>query len=124
MGLASLVLRVGSARYRVPGSPGCQVAPAPSCAPVPGAPPWLCGVGIYKGEALPLVHLASALDPVTTADPGSCARMLVTRDAGTPVAFLLDDVDGDAGGGDAAALDLRALARDLLGRAAREGATP
>lgn len=93
------------------------MAPAPAAAPVPvpGASSWLRGVAVHKDEAVALVDLARALE---AAPAGAAGRMLVTRDAGLTVGFLVDDVDGDHGREEAEALDLRGLGRELLARAA------
>jgi len=119
-----LLLRLGDARYRVAGSAGCEVAAAPPLALLPGAPPWLAGVVVYKGEALPLVALSPLLDQAQAADMRHGARMFVTRGAGFAVAFQVDDVDADDGREGAIELDLEQLGRGLLARIARGVAAP
>lgn len=120
----ALLLRLGDARYRVASSAGCEVAPTPPLASLPGAPPWLAGVVVYKGEALPAVVLSPLLDAAQAADRRYSARMFVTRDAGFAVAFLVDDVDPDDGREDAIELNLEQLGRALLARSARGAAVP
>ena len=110
---AALRLTLGEQRYRGLGEGGWEVTPRAPCASVPGARPWLEGLVMHKGKALPLLDLALALDPDgPAARPGG--PMLVARCGAVSAAFLVDDVDADDGSADAADLDLDALMRDLL----------
>lgn len=108
-----LLLRVGTARHRVAAGAGSAVAPCAAVTTVPLAPPWLLGLVLHEGEAMPLVDLAAAL---ADAPAAARARMLVTRAAHFVVAYAVDDVDADDGRHEAQALDLAALGRTLLER--------
>lgn len=109
-----LVLRVAAQRHRVAGGAGSAVAPCARATEVPHTPPWLLGIAVYEGEAMPLVDLAAALSDVPACAPDARARMLVTRSAGCVVAYAVDDVDADDGRHEAQALDLAVLGRTLL----------
>lgn len=113
-----LLLRLGGLHLRSLGSPGCEIAPCPGPVAVPGCPAWLLGMVVHKGEALPLVDLATALDDAGAAPRGDSRHMLVNRSGGVSLAFLVDAVDADDGREDAAQLDLDALSRNLLARSA------
>ncbi len=110
----ALLLRVASGCQRVSGLAGCEVAECPPVAALPMAPPWLVGVAVHKGEALPLVDLDAVLAGREARAPGPRSRMLVTHGGGCRVAFVVDDVDADDGREDAGPLDLDALTRGLL----------
>lgn len=114
----ALLLRLGTVHHRTRGAPGCEVAPCPEPVAVPGCPAWLLGVVVHEGEALPLVDLAAALDEDAAGSRREARRMLVNRGGGVAVAFAVDDVDADDGRDGAVALDLDALSRALLARAA------
>ena len=119
-----MLLHLGDVCYRIAGSAGCEVAPTPALASLPGAPPWLAGVVVYKGEALPLVLLSPLVDEAPAAAVRRGGRMFVTREAGFAVAFQVDDVDADDGREGAIELDLGQLGRELLARTARAAAAP
>ena len=109
----ALRLALRERRYRVFGGEGWEVTPRVPCATVPGACPWLQGLVMHKGQALPLLDLALALDPDAAAAAAD-GPMLVARCGGVTAAFLVDDVDADDGSADAVDLDLDGLVRDLL----------
>ena len=119
-----LILQVGPSCYRVVGSAGSEIAPCPVLAVVPNAPYWLLGVGLYKNEAVPVVHLQALLEGHASA-VSRTARMLVLHDAGRAVAYLVDDVDADPGNGNgngnggrqAIELDLPGVSRVLMAHA-------
>ena len=78
---------------------------------------------MHKGQALPLLDLALALDPEGgAAAPGG--PMLVARCGGVAAAFLVDDVDADDGSAQAFDLDLDLLLRGLLVAGAAPRGTP
>lgn len=109
-----LLLRIGDVRHRVVGGAGSAVAPCARAISVPLAPPWLLGITVYEGEAVPLVDLAVALDGGVPCAPTARARMLVTHCAGCAVAYAVDEVDADDGRLHAVPLDLEGLGRALL----------
>ena len=109
-----LLLRLGPVHYRVFGAGGCEIAPSPPYAAVPGGAEWFLGVVIHKGQALPLVDAAVALDADAPRAARDTGRMLITRCGGLALALQVDDVDADDGREEARSLDLDRLARDLL----------
>jgi len=111
-----LLVRAGASYYRVSGSPGTEVAPCPALVTVPNGPHWLLGIGLHKNEAVPVVHLQALLAGRSHPAP-SATRLLLLRDSGQPVAWLVDDVEPDDGRPDAAGLDLLGVARVLMAHA-------
>lgn len=89
-----LIVQVGSAHYRVLGSPGSEVAPCPPLASVPQTPYWLLGVGLYKHEAIPVVHLQALLEGQAR-DASHATQMLVMRDACPVLGYLVNNVEAD-----------------------------
>ena len=85
-------------------------------ASLPGAPPWLVGLVVHKGEAMPLVDPAVLLGDAPQAEGRARARVFIARGAGFPLALAADDVDADVGGEVSGELDAADLARDLLNR--------
>lgn len=108
--------------------------------------PGFLGLYVLDGELVPLVHLAGHLGR-RTAPNAAQARVMMSSDEGRPVAFLVDCLSGigtsdwvtqqDEGGRGALAMaslkvqgqseirhivDLRRLARDLLGYMTHQGA--
>ena len=116
----SLILRVGSSRYRVIAAPGSEVVPCPALASVPNAPYWLLGIGLHKNEAIPVVHLQALLEEQLR-DTTRAARVLVLRGAARALGFLVDDVDPDDAARDTqlqiAELDLLSVGHVLMASA-------
>ena len=108
----ALLLRVGERRWRVSGAPGSEVAACPPVARVPGAPGWLAGLVVHKGEALALVDAGVLLVGEEAARPRG--RMLVCRPGGIGLALAVDDVDPDDPGAACEALDPVAVLGGLL----------
>ena len=108
-----LIVRTGSSYYRVRGSPGSEIAPCPALATVPEAPYWLLGIGLHKDEAAPVIHLQALLAGHSLNTAGA-SRILLMRDSGRPVAYLVDDVEPDEGQTEATELDLPGVGRVLI----------
>jgi chemotaxis-related protein WspB len=114
----TVLLQAGGRRWRVVCAPGAEVAPCPLTAPVPGGPPWLTGIVVHNGVALPLVDLALRLPEAPGTDAGRRGRplrqMLVIRVAGVALALGVDGVERDGGGDDVPLLDVEAVLCALL----------
>ena len=111
-----LIVRAGSSYYRVRACPGSEIAPCPALATVPDAPYWLLGIGLHKNEAAPVVHL-QALLAGQSLNTAAASRILLMRDSGCPVAYLVDDVEPDEGQTEATELDLPGVGRVLISHA-------
>ena len=108
-----LIVRAGSSCYRVRGSAGSEIAPCPALATVPEAPYWLLGIGLHKNEAVPVIHLQALLAGHALNTPAA-SRILLMRDSGRPLAYLVEDVEPDEGQTEATELDLAGVGRVLI----------
>ena len=70
-----------------------EIVPMPPVTPVPGAQPWLLGVGNLRGNLFPVVDLKQFLEGERTVlHEGQ--RVLVMRQAGGDVALTIDELYG------------------------------
>jgi chemotaxis signal transduction protein len=70
-----IVVEVGGRKILLPRSSVLELTEAPPCVAVPGAPAGFYGIGILRGEALPMVLLASLLELPEESPPGCFALM-------------------------------------------------
>ena len=87
-------LRVGAHRVVVPLAAVSEVRPLPALARVPGAPPWLLGVGNANGRLLPVTDLG--LYAGLEARAGAAARVVVVEREGHLTGIAVDEVSGVA----------------------------
>ena len=70
-----------------------EIVPMPPVTPVPGAQPWLLGIGNLRGNLFPVVDLKQFLEGERTVlHEGQ--RVLVMRQAGGDVALTIDELYG------------------------------
>ena len=70
-----------------------EIVPLPPVTPVPGAQPWLLGIGHLRGDLFPVVDLKCFLEGgVTPLQEGQ--RVLVVRQPGGQVALAIDELYG------------------------------
>ena len=70
-----------------------EIVPMPPVTPVPGAQPWLLGIGNLRGNLFPVVDLKQFLEGERTVlHEGQ--RVLVMRQAGGNVAVTIDELFG------------------------------
>ena len=70
-----------------------EIVPMPPVTPVPGAQPWLLGIGNLRGNLFPVVDLKQFLEGERTVlHEGQ--RVLVMRQAGGDVALTIDELFG------------------------------
>ncbi|WP_313460408.1 chemotaxis protein CheW [Stenotrophomonas sp.] len=85
--------RVGSRRLVSDFREVVEIVPMPPVTPVPGAHPWLLGVGNLRGNLFPVVDLRCFLEGErTTQQEGQ--RVLIMRQAGGDVALTIDELFG------------------------------
>ena len=73
-----------------------EIVPMPPVTPVPGAQPWLLGIGNLRGNLFPVVDLKQFLEGERTVlHEGQ--RVLVMRQAGGDVALTIDELYGQRG---------------------------
>lgn len=70
-----------------------EILPLPQVTPVPGAQPWMLGLGNVRGNLLPIVDLRQFLEGERTVVHES-QRILVVRQPGGNVAVLIDELFG------------------------------
>lgn len=70
-----------------------EIVPMPPVTPVPGAQPWLLGVGNLRGNLFPVVDLKYFLEGERTA-PQEGQRVLIMRQSGGDVALVIDELYG------------------------------
>jgi len=70
-----------------------EIVPMPPVTPVPGAEPWLLGVGNLRGNLFPVVDLKCFLEGERTVQQEG-ARVLIMRQAGGDVALTIDELFG------------------------------
>ncbi|OEY99843.1 MULTISPECIES: chemotaxis protein CheW [Stenotrophomonas] len=86
-----------------------EIVPMPPITPVPGAQPWLLGVGNLRGNLFPVVDLKYFMEGERTVQQEG-QRVLIMRQAGGDVALTIDelfgqrsfDLDQDTGAGELA----------------------
>lgn len=70
-----------------------EIVPLPPTTPVPGAQPWLLGIGNLRGNLFPVIDLKHFLEGERTVlHEGQ--RVLVVRQAGGDVALTIDELYG------------------------------
>ena len=70
-----------------------EIVPMPPVTRVPGAQPWLLGVGNLRGSLFPVIDLRLFLEGVPTAQQEG-QRVLVMRQTGGDVALAIDELYG------------------------------
>ncbi len=70
-----------------------EIVPMPPVTPVPGALPWLLGVGNLRGNLFPVVDLKYFLEGVPTLQQEG-QRVLIVRQSGGDVALTIDQLYG------------------------------
>lgn len=101
--------RVGSRRLVSGFEDVVEIVPLPPTTPVPGAQPWLLGIGNLRGNLFPVIDLKHFLEGERTVlHEGQ--RVLVIRQAGGDVALTIDELYGQRGFTEDQAIDPGALA--------------
>jgi twitching motility protein PilI len=73
-----------------------EIVPVPPITPVPGAQPWLLGIGNLRGNLFPVIDLKYFLEGERTVlHEGQ--RVVVMRQAGGDVALTIDELFGQRG---------------------------
>lgn len=88
-----VVVRLGAGRYGIDASLVVEVVPVPLLTRVPGSPPWLSGVGNWRGRVLPVIDLRPLLDIAVT-PLASSGRVVVVRSGEVEVGIVADAVQG------------------------------
>ncbi len=70
-----------------------EIVPMPPITPVPGAHPWLLGVGNLRGNLFPVVDLKFFMEGERTVQQEG-QRVLIMRQAGGDVALTIDELFG------------------------------
>ena len=73
-----------------------EIVPLPPITPVPGAQPWLLGIGNLRGNLFPVIDLKHFLEGEHTV-PHDGQRVLIIRQAGGEVALTIDELYGQRG---------------------------
>jgi len=85
--------RVGQRRLVSNFADVVEIVPLPPTTPVPGAQPWLLGIGNLRGNLFPVIDLKYFLEGERTVlHEGQ--RVLVMRQAGGDVALTIDELFG------------------------------
>lgn len=85
--------RIGSRRLASGFDEVLEVLPMPQVTPVPGAQPWMLGVGNIRGTLLPIVDLKQFLEGERTVLHED-QRVLIVRQPGGNVAVTIDEMFG------------------------------
>ncbi|RRU25730.1 chemotaxis protein CheW [Stenotrophomonas sp. 278] len=85
--------RVGNRRLVSDFREVVEIVPMPPVTPVPGAHPWLLGVGNLRGNLFPVVDLRCFLEGERTVQQEG-QRVLIMRQAGGDVALTIDELFG------------------------------
>jgi chemotaxis-related protein WspB len=59
--MLSLLFSLGESVYAIPARSVVEVVPHVALRPLPGAPPWVCGLLAYRGRVVPVVDLGRKL---------------------------------------------------------------
>ena len=87
-----------------------EIVPMPPVTPVPGAQPWLLGIGNLRGNLFPVVDLKLFLEGERTVlHEGQ--RVLVMRQQGGDVALTIDELYGQRSFGEEQSVDPAPLAQ-------------
>lgn len=85
--------RVGTRRLVSDFREVAEIVPMPPVTPVPGAQPWLLGVGNLRGNLFPVIDLKQFLEGRRTVlQEGQ--RVLIMRQSGGDVALTIDELYG------------------------------
>ena len=87
-----------------------EIVPMPPITPVPGAQPWLLGVGNLRGNLFPVVDLKYFLEGQRTVQQEG-HRVLIMRQAGGDVALSIDELYGQRSFEAAQQVDASAIAQ-------------
>lgn len=88
-----IVIKVAEHDLVVPQGEVQELIDLPDYTRVPGAAPWLLGVGNVRGELLPIIGLKALIaDAAATIDQTS--RVVVLNDGEIPAGFVVDRVEG------------------------------
>ncbi|WP_374012139.1 chemotaxis protein CheW [Pseudoxanthomonas koreensis] len=102
--------RVGQRRLVSAFNEVVEILPMPPVTPVPGAQPWLLGIGNLRGNLFPVVDLKLFLEGERTVlHEGQ--RVLVMRQHGGDVALAIDELYGQRGFDQEQAVDPAQLAQ-------------
>ncbi|MGB3394420.1 MAG: chemotaxis protein CheW [Stenotrophomonas sp.] len=85
--------RVGNRRLVSDFREVVEIVPMPPVTPVPGAQPWLLGVGNLRGNLFPVVDLKYFLEGQRTVQQEG-HRVLIMRQTGGDVALSIDELYG------------------------------
>ena len=86
-----------------------EIVPLPPTTPVPGAQPWLLGIGNLRGNLFPVIDLKHFLEGERTVlQEGQ--RVLLVRQAGGDVALTIDELYGQRSFTDEQGIEPGALA--------------
>ena len=104
-----LGFRIGERRLASLFDDVIEILPLPPITPVPGAQPWMLGVGNIRGNLLPIVDLKQFLEGERTVlHEGQ--RVLVVRQPGGDVAITIDEMYGQRSFVDAQGIDVAPVA--------------
>ena len=91
-----------------------EIVPLPPTTPVPGAQPWLLGIGNLRGNLFPVIDLKHFLEGERTVlQEGQ--RVLVVRQAGGDVALTIDELFGQRSFSEDQSVEPGALAEGRYG---------
>ncbi len=88
--------RIGDKRYVANFEEVVEIVPLPPVTPVPGAQPWLLGIGNLRGNLFPVIDLKQFLQGERTVFHEGM-RVLVMRQNGGDVALTIDELYGQRG---------------------------
>ncbi|HEY0333548.1 MAG TPA: chemotaxis protein CheW [Stenotrophomonas sp.] len=102
--------RVGTRRLVSDFREVAEIVPMPPVTPVPGAQPWLLGVGNLRGNLFPVVDLKQFMEGRRTVlHEGQ--RVLIVRQSGGDVALTIDELYGQRSFEQSQAMDVGELAQ-------------
>ena len=90
-----------------------EIVPMPPVTPVPGAQPWLLGIGNLRGNLFPVVDLKQFLEGERTVLQEK-QRVLVVQQPGGAVAVTIDELYGQRSFVDAQSVDAAEIADGRL----------
>ncbi len=106
--------RVGRRRLVSSFTEVVEIVPMPPVTPVPGAQPWLLGIGNLRGNLFPVVDMKQFLEGERTVlHEGQ--RVLVMRQPGGDVALTIDELYGQRSFAEADAVEAGGLAEGRYG---------
>lgn len=102
--------RIGAHRLASAFDEVLEILPLPPVTPVPGAQPWMLGVGNVRGNLLPIVDLKQFLEGERTVLHES-QRVLLVRQPDGDVAVTIDELYGQRSFHDEQQVDAAALSQ-------------